>query len=131
MLLMSMIATSCFQAEPTQSPPEAYQEESGTYLSAPLLEIGTKAADPEGGNDTPHSSPDGLQLWRIQVLYVKRDTIVFGNFKPKITTDYDSAGPYLVKTKSRPTVENLAGPLKKITPPGYSLEKFTHLQRLK
>ena len=132
MLLMSIMATSCFQAEPTQSSPDTYQEESGTYLSAPLLEIETKATDPEGGNDiTPPSSPDGLQLWRIQVRYVKHDTIVFGNFKPKITTDYDSAGPYLVKTKKRPTIENLSSPLKIITPPGYSLEKITHQQRLK
>ena len=132
MLLMGIMATSCFQAEPTQSPPDTYQEESGTYLSAPLLEIDTKATDSEGSNDiTPPSSPDGLQLWKIQVRYVKRDTFVFGNFKPKITTDYDSAGPYLVKTKSRPTVKDLAGPLKNFIPPGYSLEKFTHLQRLK
>ena len=132
MLLMSIMATSCFQAEPTQSPTDTYQEESGTYLSAPLLEIEAKATNPEGDNDiTPPSSPDGLQLWKIQVRYVKHDTIVFGNFKPKVTTDYDSAGPYLVKTKKRPTLENLAGPLKNFTPPGYSLEKFTHLQRLK
>jgi hypothetical protein len=115
MLLLGMMFTSCNLG--------SNQPEDPLIVSQP------NRIEKEDPGEYPDVPP--LQLWEVQLQFVKHDTLSFGNFKPKIITHYDSAGPFLVKSKRRPTVESLAGPLSYKTPPKYAIDKLTYLQRLK